>query len=406
LLGPEASLRDDTKISTMVRVKLEKVMANEKGFEMVRPPNLTDDLGAYLQYMVELEGSDLFLTVGAVPTVKIEGTMRALPLPALAPNRVKELAYSMMNESQMRQFEENLECDLAVSMEALGRFRLNVYVQRGQVSMVVRYVKDKIPSMAALKMPLIAQKLALLKRGLVLVVGAAGSGKSTTLAAMIDHRNEAMPGHILTIEDPIEFLHEHKKCVVDQREVGLDTHSFEEALRHAMREAPDLIMIGEIRDQLTMQHALNYAETGHLCVSTLHANNANQAIERIINFFPEQSKKQTLMDLSLNLRGVVAQRLIEGINGRRVPATEIMLQSPFISDLIQKGLIDQIKEAIGKSVEIGMHTFDQSLYDLYSRHDISLAQALDNADSKTDLSLRIRLGTSQPAVTSGLEIKP
>jgi twitching motility protein PilU len=405
-MGQEASLRDDTKISTMVRVKLEKVMADEKGFEMVRPPNLTDDLGAYLQYMVELEGSDLFLTVGAVPTVKIEGTMRALPLPALAPNRVKELAYSMMNESQMRQFEANLECDLAVSMEALGRFRLNVYVQRGQVSMVVRYVKDKIPSMTALKMPLIAQKLALLKRGLVLVVGAAGSGKSTTLAAMIDHRNEAMPGHILTIEDPIEFLHEHKKCVVDQREVGLDTHSFEEALRHAMREAPDLIMIGEIRDQLTMQHALNYAETGHLCVSTLHANNANQAIERIINFFPEQSKKQTLMDLSLNLRGVVAQRLIEGINGRRVPATEIMLQSPFISDLIQKGLIDQIKEAIGKSVEIGMHTFDQSLYDLYSRHDISLAQALDNADSKTDLSLRIRLGTSQPAVTSGLEIKP
>lgn len=379
-------------------------MVNQKEFETAQLPNLTDDLGAYLQYMVELQGSDLFLTTGAVPTVKIEGIMRALPLPALVPNRVKELAYSMMNESQMRQFEANLECDLAIGIESLGRFRLNVYVQRGQVGMVARYVKSKIPSMTALKMPLIAQKLALLRRGLVLVVGAAGSGKSTTLAAMLDHRNDAMPGHILTIEDPIEFLHEHKQCIVDQREVGLDTRSFEEALRHAMREAPDLIMIGEIRDQLTMQHALNYAETGHLCVSTLHANNANQAIERIINFFPEGSKKQTLMDLSLNLRGVVAQRLIEGINGRRVPATEIMLQSPFISDLVQKGQIDQIKEAIGKSVEIGMHTFDQSLFDLYNRHEISLAQALENADSKTDLSLRIRLGTGQPTVPSGLEI--
>lgn len=380
-------------------------MVNQKKFETAQLPNLTDDLGAYLQYMVELEGSDLFLTAGAVPAVKIEGTMQALPLPALPPNRVKELAYSMMNESQMREFEANLECDLAVGIEALGRFRLNVYVQRGEVGMVVRYVKNKIPSMTALKMPLIAQKLALLKRGLVLVVGAAGSGKSTTLAAMLDHRNQAAPGHILTIEDPIEFLHEHKKCVVDQREVGLDTHSFEEALRHAMREAPDLIMIGEIRDQLTMQHALNYAETGHLCLSTLHANNANQAIERIVNFFPEGSRKQTLMDLSLNLRGVVAQRLIEGTSGRRVPATEIMLRSPFISDLIQKGQIDQIKEAIGKSVEIGMHTFDQSLFDLYNRHDISLAQALDNADSKTDLSLRIRLGMGKPVATSGLEIE-
>jgi len=380
-------------------------MEDQNKFEAVKPPTLTDDLGAYLQYMVEFQGSDLFLTTGAVPTVKIEGTMRPLPLPALPPNRVKELAYSMMSESQMRQFEADLECDLAVSMEALGRFRLNVYVQRGQVGMVVRYVKNRIPSITALKMPLIVQKLALLKRGLVLIVGAAGSGKSTTLAAMMDHRNEAAAGHILTIEDPIEFLHQHKKCVVDQREVGLDTHSFEDALRHAMREAPDLIMIGEIRDRLTMQHALNYAETGHLCLSTLHANNANQAIERIVNFFPEGARAQTLMDLSLNLKGVVAQRLIQGADQRRVPATEVMLQSPFISDLIQKGQIDQIKEAIGKSVEIGMHTFDQSLFDLYSRHEIALDQALDNADSRTDLSLRIRLGTGKPLATSGLAIE-
>jgi twitching motility protein PilU len=246
----------------------------------------------------------------------------------------------------------------------------------------------------------------MLKRGLILVVGAAGSGKSTTLAAMLDHRNQEAPGHILSIEDPIEFIHEHKKCIVNQREVGLDTHSFEDALRHAMREAPDVIMIGEIRDRLTMQHALSYAETGHLCLSTLHASNANQAIERIINFFPEETRKQTLMDLSLNLKGVVAQRLIQGKDNRLVPATEIMLQSPFISDLIQKGQVDQIKAAIGKSIEIGMHTFDQSLFDLYTQHDITLAQAIDYADSKTDLSLRIRLAMGSPATpTDGLTIQ-
>jgi twitching motility protein PilU len=379
-------------------------MVNQNKFETFQPPDLTDDLGAYLQYMVALEASDLFLTAGAVPTVKIEGVMRPLQLPPMGPKRVKELAYSMMTEAQMRQFEADLECDLAVGIDALGRFRLNLYVQRGEVGMVVRYVKSKIPSIADLKMPPVLRQLALLKRGLVLVVGAAGSGKSSTLAAMLDYRNEAAPGHILTIEDPIEFLHEHKKCVVDQREVGLDTHSFEDALRHAMREAPDLIMIGEIRDQLTMQQALNYAETGHLCLSTLHANNANQAIERIINFFPEFARKQTLMDLSLNLKGVVAQRLIQGVGARLVPATEIMLHSPYIADLIQKGQIDQIKEAIGKSVEIGMHTFDQALFDLFTQQEITLAQAIDNADSKTDLSLRIRLGSGKPLATTGLAL--
>ncbi len=254
-------------------------------------------------------------------------------------------------------------------------------------------------------MPAVLQKLAMLKRGLVLVVGAAGSGKSSTLAAMLDFRNEEAPGHILTIEDPIEFLHKHKKCIVDQREVGLDTHSFEDALRHAMREAPDVIMIGEIRDRTTMQHAMNYAETGHLCLSTLHANNANQAIERIINFFPAESRKQTLLDLSMNLKGVVAQRLIQGASDRLVPATEIMLQSPFISDLIQKGQIDQIKGAIAKSIEIGMHTFDQSLFDLFSRNEISLAQAIDYADSKTDLSLHIRLSAGKPQQVTGLAIE-
>ncbi len=381
-------------------------MVTPQSSETIQPPSLTDDLGAYLRYMVELEGSDLFLTTGAVPTVKVEGLMRPLPLPALRPHRVKELAYSMMTETQMRRFEADLECDLAIGLESLGRFRLNVYLQRGEVGMVVRYVKNKIPSIAALKMPTILQTLALLKRGLVLVVGAAGSGKSSTLAAMIDYRNESTAGHILTIEDPIEFLYEHKKCVVDQREVGLDTHSFEEALRHAMREAPDLIMIGEIRDRLTMQHAINYAETGHLCLSTLHANNANQAIDRIVNFFPEGARTQILMDLSLNLKAVVAQRLIPGHGERRLPATEIMLRSAYISELIQKGHVDQIKEAIGKSVEVGMHTFDQSLFELYQRGEITQAQAIEHADSKTDLSLRIRLGAGVSPAPASTLIRP
>ncbi|MFT6591085.1 MAG: twitching motility protein PilU [Rhodoferax sp.] len=373
---------------------------------MACAPGLNDDLGAYLRFMVEVEGSDLFLSMGAVPMVKVEGLIRPIAMPPMPPNRVKELAYSMMNESQMREFERDLECDMALGLDNIGRFRLNIFIQRGQVSMVVRHVKNKIPSVSALKLPAVINKLAMLKRGLILVVGAAGSGKSTTLAAMLDHRNQEAPGHILSIEDPIEFIHEHKKCVVNQREVGLDTHSFEDALRHAMREAPDVIMIGEIRDRLTMQHALSYAETGHLCLSTLHASNANQAIERIINFFPEETRKQTLMDLSLNLKGVVAQRLIQGKDNRLVPATEIMLQSPFISDLIQKGQVDQIKAAIGKSIEIGMHTFDQSLFDLYTQHDITLAQAIDYADSKTDLSLRIRLAMGSPATpTDGLTIQ-
>lgn len=368
-------------------------------------PGPKDDLGAYLQYMVAVGASDLLLSVGAMPTVKVEGVLQPMGVAALQPSRVKELAYSMMTESQMRRFEADLECDLAISMEALGRFRLNVFVQRGEVGMVVRYVKNKIPSLDALKLPAVLQSVAMLKRGLVLVVGAAGSGKSTTLAAMLDYRNAQAPGHILTVEDPIEFLHHHKKCVVDQREVGLDTHSFDEALRHAMREAPDVIMIGEIRDQMTMQHAMAYAETGHLCVSTLHANNANQAIERIINFFPEAARKQTLMDLSLNLQCVIAQRLIHGQDDRLVPATEVMLQSPYISDLIQKGEIDQIKGVVAKSVELGMHTFDQSLFDLYHQNEITLAQAIENADSKTDLSLRIRLNVGKPPDAPGLSIE-
>jgi twitching motility protein PilU len=364
------------------------------------------DMGNYLQFMVKSDSSDLFLTVGAPPSFKIHGLIRPLNLAVLKSSDVKALAYSVMRESQMREFESTLECDLATTVEGLGRFRFNVFMQRGEVAMVVRYITSVIPSMDELKLPPSLQALAMLKRGLVLVVGAAGSGKSTTLAAMLDHRNSTASGHILTVEDPIEFVHGHKKSLVDQREVGLDTHSFEEALRHAMREAPDVIMIGEIRDRLTMQHAMSYAETGHLCVSTLHANNANQAIERVLNLFPEDSRRQVLMDLSLNLKGVVAQRLIKGISGKLVPAVEVMLQSPYISDLILKGQADQIKAAMANSTELGMQTFDQSLYQLYTSGEITLEQAIENADSKTDLSLRVRLHSGKAPDASGMQIAP
>ena len=355
------------------------------------PPQDANDLGRYLALMVTHGASDLFLSSDAPASLKIQGKIRRLPEEPLTGSRIKTLAYSMMRESQIREFEAELECDLAIAMERLGRFRVNVYRQRGEIAVVVRHINSQIPSLESLNLPPILKTLAMLKRGLVLVVGAAGSGKSTSLAAMLDYRNEMASDHILTVEDPMEFEHSHKKSIVDQREVGLDTRSFDEALRRAMREAPDVIMIGEIRDRETMQHAMAYAETGHLCVSTLHANNANQAIQRILNFFPETAKHQVLMDLSLNLKGVVGQRLLAGTSGKRVPAVEVMLLSPYIADLIQKGQTDEIKAAMAKSTEIGMATFDQSLYELYLRGEITQEQAIDQADSKTDLSLHIRL---------------
>ena len=363
-----------------------------------------EDLGHYLSAMVAHAASDLFLSSGTPAAVKVQGVVRRLQEAPLSAERIKRLAYSVMRESQIREFEASLECDLAIAIEGLGRFRVNVYRQRGDVAVVVRHINANIPSLESLKVPPVLSKLAMLKRGLVLVVGAAGSGKSTTLAAMLDHRNRYAAGHILTVEDPMEFEHAHGKSIVDQREVGLDTQSFEEALRHAMREAPDVIMIGEIRDRETMQHAMAYAETGHLCVSTLHANNANQAIQRILNFFPETAHRQVLMDLSLNLKGVVGQRLIRGAADKLVPAVEVMLLSPYIADLIQKGQTDDIKEAMAKSNELGMCTFDQSLYALYERGDLTAEQAIDNADSRTDLSLRIRLQHGQRPDTGGLRV--
>lgn len=363
-----------------------------------------DDLGRYLALMVSYGASDLFLSSDVAASLKIQGRIRRLPEPAMTGTRIKALAYSVMRDSQIREFEAELECDLAIALGPLGRFRVNVFRQRGEVAVVVRHINSKIPTLESLKLPPVLKTLAMLKRGLVLVVGAAGSGKSTTLAAMLDWRNEQASDHILTVEDPMEFEHSHKKCIVDQREVGLDTKSFDEALRRAMREAPDVIMIGEIRDRETMQHAMAYAETGHLCVSTLHANNANQVMQRIMNFFPEAAHRQVLMDLSLNLKGVVGQRLLAGANGKRVPAVEVMLLSPYVADLIQKGRTDEIKEAMAKSTEMGMMTFDQSLYELYVRGDITQEQAIENADSKTDLSLRIRLASGRRPETDALRM--
>lgn len=366
---------------------------------MEHPPAMASDatdLGRYLALMVKHSASDLFLSSDAPASLKIQGKIRRLPEAPLDGVQIKALAYSVMRESQIRTFEAELECDLAIAMQGLGRFRINVYRQRGEVAVVVRHINSQIPSLESLKLPPILQTLAMLKRGLVLVVGAAGSGKSTSLAAMLDYRNQMASDHILTVEDPMEFEHSHKKSIIDQREVGLDTRSFDEALRRAMREAPDVIMIGEIRDRETMQHAIAYAETGHLCLSTLHANNANQAIQRILNFFPETAKRQVLMDLSLNLKGVVGQRLLQGTAGQRVPAVEVMLLSPYVSELIQKGQTDEIKAAMAKSTEMGMATFDQSLYELYTRGDITLEQAIEQADSKTDLSLHIRLTSGRP----------
>ncbi len=352
-------------------------------------------LGQYLKAVVDAAGSDLFLTAGAPPASKVAGVVRHLPLPPLKAGQVRTLAELFMREDQLREFDARMEYDLAIRVGELGRFRVNIYQQRGEMALVLRHIPSRIPTIEELKLPPILQQLALHKRGLVLIVGAAGAGKTTTLASMLNYRNQQRPGHILTIEDPIEFLHAHRQSIVSQREVGIDTRSFDDALRHAMREAPDVIMIGELRDLETLQHALNYAETGHLCLSTLHANNANQAIERMLSFFPEGSHKRIRLDLSMNLHGVVAQRLITGVTGQQVPAVEVMLRTPYVADLINKGLIDEIRPLLAKGTEQGMQTFDQSLFKLFSDGLISAEQALDNAESRTDLSLRLRLERSE-----------
>ncbi len=352
------------------------------------------DLHDLLRRMVECNASDLYLTTGAPPQVKVDGTVQALPLPPLQVGQAHKLAYSAMSPQAIADFEQTLECNLAYSPSNIGRFRINVYQQRRETGMVARLVRSEIPNFDALGLPPVVRELALLPRGLILVIGAAGCGKTTTLASMVDYRAIHQSGHILTVEDPIEYLFRHGASTVDQREVGVDTHSFSNALRNAMRQAPDMIMIGEIRDQETMQHALAYAETGHLCVSTLHAGNASQAIKRILNFFPESAHAQLRMDLSLNLQAVVAQRLLPSTTGGRALATEVLLKSAHVADLIQRGAVDELRQSLEKTSVMGTHSFDQSLLSLYQRGLIEQEVALANADSRTDLGLRMRLHSS------------
>jgi len=349
----------------------------------------------YLRLMVAKEASDLYLTTGAMPSMKIQGDLRTIENSPIPPGRVKEIAHKIMNEEQIAAFEDNPEMNLAISESGVGRFRVNIFMQRNQVGMVIRNIKTTIPSMESLGLPPILTKLIMQKRGLILFVGGTGSGKSTSLAALIDYRNNNSAGHIITIEDPIEFVHNHKKSIVNQREVGVDTLSYEEALKNTLRQAPDVILIGEIRDRETMEHAISFAETGHLAISTLHANNANQAFDRIINFFPEERHNQLLMDLSLNVRGFVSQRLIPTLDGKRAAAIEILIGTPMIADLILKGDISKIKEVMAKSENIGMQTFDAALYKLYKDGRISLEEALRNADSQNNLRLRISLEEKQ-----------
>jgi len=349
------------------------------------------DLNAYLHLMVQKSASDLFLSAGAMPSIKIDGETFHLGNGRLTADQVHAMAFSVMNEHQQRDFESTLEMNLAIALGDIGRFRINIYRQRGDVAMVVRYITSQIPSIEALHLPPLLKDLIQLPRGLVLVVGATSSGKSTCLAAMVDYRNSLRTGHILTIEEPIEYLHLHKESVVDQREIGLDTLSYANALKNAMREAPDVIMIGEIRDREIMQQAIAYSETGHLCLATLHANNASQTLDRIMNFFPEAARQQLLIDMSLNLKAVVSLRLLRGTDGKRIPAVELMLSTPYVASLIEKGEIHKLRDAMKQSKEQGMQSFDDALYQLHVSGRIGYRQAIDAADSRTDLALRFRL---------------
>ena len=348
----------------------------------------------FLVLLAHGDGSDLFLTSGASPSGKFQGKIIPLEVGKLTPGRIRDIAYGIMNEKQRAEFEVKPEMNLAIQEKGIGRFRVNIFKQRNSVAMVVRNIKTDIPSMETLGLPPILKDVILSKRGLVLFVGGTGSGKSTSLAALIDHRNSTTDGHIITIEDPIEFVHPHKKSLVNQREVGVDTDSFEDALKNTLRQAPDVILIGEIRARETMEHAIAFAETGHLCLSTLHANNSNQALDRIINFFPEERRNQLLMDLSLNLRAFISQRLIPSIDGKRVAAIEILLGTPLVTDLIRKGDVHLIKEVMEKSEELGMQTFDAHLYHLYRQDKITIDEALRNADSTNNLKLRISLSAN------------
>jgi len=356
---------------------------------------------AYLKLLVMKDGSDMYLSSGTYPTARFEGKMVAIDTAVLTSDAIKEVAYSIMDERQQREFEKTSEMNLAISETGVGRFRVNIFKQRNSYAMVLRNIKSKIPSMDSLNLPDTLKNVIMEKRGLILFVGGTGSGKSTSLAAVIDYRNSNSCGHIITIEDPIEFLHQHKKSIVNQREVGVDTETYEAALRNTLRQAPDVILIGEIRSQETMEHALAFAETGHLCLSTLHANNANQALDRIVNFFPEERRTQLLLDLSFNLRAVVSQRLIPTVDDKRAAAIEVLLATPLVCDLIKKGDIMAIKEAMEKSELQGMQTFDSALFGLYKAGRISLNEAIRNADSANNLRLRITVNDKEVQRKSG-----
>jgi twitching motility protein PilU len=347
-----------------------------------------------LRGMISKKASDLFITTGFPPAFKLDGKMMPVSNQSLTAQHTQELARSIMNDRQAAEFEASHECNFAISPPGIGRFRVNVFQQQQRVGMVLRTITTKIPDVDEMGLPPILKDIVMTKRGLVLLVGGTGSGKSTTLAAMLGHRNKNSYGHIITIEDPVEYVHEHINCIITHREVGVDTDNWETALKNTLRQAPDVILIGEIRDRETMEHAVAFAETGHLCLGTLHANSANQALDRIINFFPEERRTQLLMDLSLNIKSIISQRLIPttDLKGRSA-AIEIMLNSPLISDLIFKGEVNQIKTVMSKSRELGMQTFDQALFDLYEAGKISYEEALKNADSVNDLRLNIKLNS-------------
>ncbi|MDP9894573.1 twitching motility protein PilU [Variovorax boronicumulans] len=353
-----------------------------------------------LKLMVSRNGSDLFITADFPPAIKVDGKVTKVSQQALGAQHTLALTRSVMNDRQVADFERTKECNFAISPTGIGRFRVNAFVQQGKVGMVLRTIPAKLPTIDGLGMPQILKDVSMTKRGLTILVGATGSGKSTTLAAMIDWRNENSYGHIVTVEDPVEFVHPHKNCVVTQREVGIDTDSWEAALKNTLRQAPDVILMGEIRDRETMEHAVAFAETGHLCMATLHANSANQALDRIINFFPEERRAQLLMDLSLNLRSLVSQRLVPTEDGQgRVAAVEVLLNTPLISDLIFKGEVGEIKEIMRKSRNLGMQTFDQALFDLFESHSITFEDAIRNADSANDLRLQIKLNSQRARST-------
>ncbi|RCN58748.1 PilT/PilU family type 4a pilus ATPase [Acidiferrobacter thiooxydans] len=367
------------------------------------PEQATASLHGLLRFMLSKKASDLFLSVDFPPAIKLDGKMTPAGQQRLTPIHTKAFAHAIMNDKQRQEFEAEKECNFAISPPDIGRFRVNVFVQQGHVGLVLRTITSKIPTFDDLKLPAVLRDVCLTKRGLVILVGGTGSGKSTSLAAMIDYRNEHSHGHIITIEDPVEYVHRHKNCLITHREVGADTHNWFAALKNTLRQAPDVILIGEIRDRETMEYAIAFAETGHLCMATLHANSANQALDRIVNFFPEERRNQLLMDLSLNARAIVSQRLIPRADGQgRAAAVEVLLNTPLVADLIFKGEVHSLKEVMAKSREQGMQTFDQALFDLYENGAISYEDALRNADSVNELRLAIKLrGKGAPGTAQG-----